>query len=111
MSKEFNTNLKYLNIKVTPSLLKKFKEIEKFFGKILPSTKEYTEAQQYLEALRNYPNTSQYYGIISIKELQKHIKYKNNLLEKEARKEAAKYKPTYLKTIKTAWKEFFKLLK
>lgn len=110
MAKEFNTNLKWLNIEVSPSLLKKFQEIEKTQGKISPSSKEFAIAQQYLEALRSYPDTSQYYGI-SIKELLEHLKHKKNLLEKEAKKEEAKYKPKGIKTLKIAINEFIKLLK
>ena len=110
MTEELNTNMKWLNIEVSPSLLKKFKEIEKFLGKISPLSTEGIKAQQYLEALRNYPDTSQYYGI-SIKELLEYLEYKNNLLEKEARNEAAKYKPKWTKTLKIAIKEFIKLLK
>lgn len=110
MAEELGTNLKWLNIEVSPSLLKNFQEIEKTLGKILPSSKEYVKAQQYLKALRNYPDTSQYYGI-SIKELREHIKYKNNLLEKEARNEAANYKPKWTKTFKIVIKEFIKLIK
>ena len=82
MAEELGTKLKWLNIEVSPSLFKKFQEIEKSLGKISPLSKEYVKAQQYLKALRNYPDTSQYYGI-SVKELLEHLKYKKNLLEKE----------------------------
>lgn len=106
MAEEFK-NQNGFNIK--PSLLKKMHEIENTLGRITPNSAEYNKAQQYLNAFKNYPDTSKYYGI-SIKELIEHFRYKNNLLEKQARKEANKYKPTLTKTVKVAIKEFFKLL-
>ena len=111
MEEEFQTNLKWLKIDVSPSLLKKMHDIENTLGRILPSSKEAGIAKQYLEALRNYPETSHYYGILSFKELKEYIKYKNNFLEKEAKNAADKYKPTYLKILKTSIIEFLKILR
>ena len=99
-----------LNIEVSPALLKKMREIENTLGKISPDTKEYFKAQQYLRALKNYPDTNEYRSV-SLIEIIEHLKYKNNLLEKEAEKEAAKYQPKFAKTLSTAAKEFFKLLR
>lgn len=109
MAKKFN-NIGWLHIDFNPSLIKKMHEIENTLGRILPDSKEYIRAQQHLEALKKYPNIGQYEGI-GIAELIKRFRYKYNMLEREANKQAAKYEPSYLKTIKTAVKEFFKLLK
>lgn len=108
MAEEFNNNTNF-NIEVTPALLKKMREIENTLGRITNNSAEYAKAQQYLKALRNYPDISQYYGM-SIKEIIKHLKYKNNLLEKQARNEASKYKPTLIKTLRVIINEFCKLI-
>ena len=108
IAKELKNNRSF-NIEITPALLKKMHEIENTLGRITPNSTEYTKAQQYLKSLRNYPNTSQYYGI-SIESFIMYLRYKNNLLEKQARNEASKYKPTLFQTLKVVINEFCKLI-
>jgi len=107
-AKEFKEN-KNFNIDVNPALLKKMHEIEDTLGRITPDSAEYTKAKLYLKSLKNYPNTTEYYGI-SFKEIIMHLKYRNNFLEKQARKEASKYKPTFIQTLRVTINEFCKLI-
>ena len=109
MAEELKNNLKTFDIDVTPKLLSKMREIETTLGRISPDSNEYNKAKQYLDALRNYPDTNKFFGI-NLKQITEYIKYEKNLLEVEARKEAKKYKPTYIKTIRTVINEFWKLL-
>lgn len=108
MAKELKNN-KGFNLEVNSALLKKMREIECTLGRITPLTERYTKAQQYLLALRNYPDTSQYYGI-GVKGIIMHLSYKNNLLEKQARYEASKYKPTLIRALRVTINEFCKLI-
>ena len=107
---EFRYNVKGVKIRVTPKLLKKMHIIENTLGRIEPNSEEGIKAKNYLEGLKNYPNTSQYYGILSIKELMEHLKYKKNILEINANKEATKYEPSILRILKIGLKEFFNLV-
>ena len=105
MANLFNES-KNLNIQVTPNLLKKMREVEKTLGRITADSEEGKKAKQYLDAIKNYPDINTYYGPLSIKELKERYNYRNNLLEKNAKKEAKAYKPNITTTIKTMFKEF-----
>ena len=98
------------DIETSPHLLKKMREIEKTLGKITPESNDYAKAKQYSYALQNYPSPNQNYGILGIKEIIDYLKYKNNLLEREARNEARKYEPSYAITLTTSIQELYKLI-
>lgn len=108
---EFQTNIKSLSLKITPSLLKKMKEIEQTFGKIQPNTKESKRAKEHLEGLRNYPNFDNCYNFFNFKSLKNLFLYNRNILERKANAEAKLYKPSFFKTCKINIQEFFAIFK
>ena len=99
-----------IGFKPSPSMLKKMKEIEKTLGRISPNSDEGKNAQLYIKAIENYPDTEAYYGILSIKDIKDFFKYKNNILEKKANIAAKEYEPSILKELKVMLKEFKSLL-
>lgn len=95
---------------VKPSLSKKMRKIEQTLGRISPNSAEGEKAQLYYDALLKYPSFENYYGEFGSKELMMIMKYKKNPLEKNARLAETAYKPSLLKTIKTSFQEFIKLI-
>ena len=107
-AKEINNKNINLISKIKPESLKKIREVEQTFGRILPNSEEGKIAQSYLKALREYPDVDR--AMDPVIETIYHIKYINNALEKGANLVAKEYKPSFLKKIKITIREFINLL-